>query len=311
MSEAAIVTTPDSDPAPSNDPAPTALDGGDPSALSPAPTGDPVSWLDSAPDDWRNVLATNSEGVVDDSRLAQLGRVTNIPKLVDNYFAAQDKIRSGQIEAAAIPDEHSSDEEWATFRTEQGIPDKAEDYTIALDEGLVLGDDDQEILNQVYPVAHAANLPSTVVSQLTNAMLEGQAQQFHAMEIQQEGYRKEADAQVRSAWKGDYEVNKNLIVSTLINSLPEVVREDFAHATLADGRKVMNSPEMLIALADWARQMNPAATVVPNNANPMQAISNEIDELQARMGEDGWHKDKAAQDRYMQLIEARDNLSNR
>ena len=131
------------------------------------------------------------------------------------------------------------------------------------------------------------------------------------MEIQQEGYRKEADAQVRSAWKGDYEVNKNLIVSTLINSLPEVVREDFAHATLADGRKVMNSPEMLIALADWARQMNPAATVVPNNANPMQAISNEIDELQARMGEDGWHKDKAAQDRYMQLIEARDNLSNR
>lgn len=289
-------------------PAPTALDGGTPAALPPAPTGDPVSWIDSTPDDWRNVLATNSEGVVDDGRLTQLGRVSNINGLVDNYFAAQDKIRTGQIEAAATPDEHSTDEQWATFRADQGIPAKAEEYSVALDEGLVLGEEDNEVLGNVYPVAHALNLSGDAVSKLTNAMLEGQAQQYHALEIQQEGWRKEADSQVRTAWKGDYEVNKNLIVGTLLNGLPESVRENFAHATMADGRKVMNSPEMLIALADWARKLSPAATVVPNSANPMQAIQDEVAALEARMGTPEWFKDKASQDRYIQLIDARNNL---
>ena len=61
-------------------------------------------------------------------------------------------------------------------------------------------------------------------------------------------------------------------------------------------------------MADWARKLNPAATVVPNNANPMQAIESEIAGLEDKMGTDEWFKDEAAQQRYRDLISARDNL---
>jgi len=263
--------------------------------------------LDSAPDDWREVLAGE-----DTARLNHLKRVSTFSQLVDNYFSAQDKIRSGQIEAAALPTEDSTDEEWAEFRETQGIPTSAKDYTVELADGVVLGDEDQEVLDVVYPVAHELNLSVETVSKLTNAMLEGQAQQFHQMEIQQEAYRKEALTQLHSAWKGDYEVNVNLITGTILNSLPEAVREEFAHATLADGRKVFNSPEVMIAMAEWARTINPSATVVANNANPMQAITSEIAEMEKRMRDDsaGWHRDTDANTRYMQLIDARDKMKS-
>jgi hypothetical protein len=164
----------------------------------------------------------------------------------------------------------------------------------------------------VYPIAHALNLPSEHVSKLANGLIDAQQQQFHRMEIQQEKYRSEALAQIKAAWKGDTEVNMNLLKNTILGSLPESVREEFEHATMADGRKVFNSPEMLIAMADWARKLNPSATVVPNNANPMQAIETEIEAFEKQMAEDSvaWHKDTGSQERYMQLITARDNLRN-
>lgn len=270
-------------------------------------TEETTSWLDSQPDDWRELLSTKDDQL-DDARLNHLKRVGGIPQLMDNYFNAQDKIRTGEIEASKSPDEHSSEEEWTEFREGKGIPAKFEDYEVNLDEGLVLGDEDKEILGNVFPVAHTMNLSTDQVSQLTNAMMLGQQQQYHKQEIQQEAWQKEADAQVRSAWKGDYETNKNILTQTILGSLPESVREEFEHATLADGRKVFNSPEMLIAMADWARTMNPSAAVVPNNANPMQAIETEIKELEGRMGNKEWFKDDAAQLRYRDLITAQQNL---
>ena len=231
--------------------------------------------------------------------------------MVNHDFSAQDKLRSGQIEAAALPTEESNEEQWAEYREEQGIPTKAEDYAVDLADGLVLGDEDQEILDIVYPVAHEMNVPAETVSKLVNAMLTGQAQQFHQMEIEQEGYKNEAVAQLKSAWKGEYDTNVNIVTGTILNSLPESVREEFAHATLADGRKVFNSPEVMIAMAEWGRAINPSATVVANSANPMKAMDDEIKDMETRMREDSveWHRDQPANDRYIQLIQARDNLA--
>ena len=307
MAEPAVADTPEpitvvSDP-PVDEPKPELGD-----TVTVDPQEAPKSWVDSQPDGWREELATK-DGTLDEARLNHLKRVGGIPALIDNYFAAQDKIRSGEIEAAKAPDEHSTADEWTAYREEQGIPSAAEGYEVNLDEGLVLGDEDKEILDRVFPVAHEGNLSSELVSKLTNAMLEGQQEQYHKQQIQQEAWKKEADTQVRSAWKGDYEVNKNMLTQTILGSIPESRREAFGGATMADGRMVFNDPEMLIAMADWARTMNPSATVVPNTANPMQAITNEIAELEARMGDREWFKDGTAQARYQQLITARQNLA--
>lgn len=291
--------TPPSDPnpGPTGDPTPPA-DGGTPSSDEPTT---PV-WSQSAPDDWRQQIAGD-----DEKRLKQLDRHTDFGSFVKSAFNAQDKIRSGEI-SNGLPD-NPSDEQLAAYREANGIPATAEDYSLTLDEGLVLGESDERVMKGVYDIAHKNNVSNDVVTQLTNAMLKGQEYERQALQ-QQDGLDKQtADRQLREAWGQDYETNEGL-VKNLINGLPESVRDNFGSARLADGTAVFNSPEMMNFLAEAARAINPAATVVPpGNGNPTQAITSRIAELESRMGTDEWYKDEAAQQELRNLYTAQEKMA--
>ena len=301
--EPPVVDPPVGDPPP--DPPVTVLD-------PPAPPEDPppANWLESRPDDWREQYAVDGEGKPHEGKLKFFQRYADPIASANAHYEADQKIRKGEIEAAKAPDEHSTEEEWATFRTENDIPATAEEYAVKLDDGLVLGEADKEILEAVYPVAHAANLSSGVMSNLTNSLMEAQQKQFHAEEIQQTKWKDEAVAQLKTTWRGDYDTNVNLIQNKIVGALPEAIQEAFEHSVMADGRKMFNTPEVLIEMANWARKLSPSGAVVPNAANPMQAIDTEIAGYEKRMSEDSvaWHKDKAANDRYMQLLNARTEI---
>lgn len=284
-------------------PEPTAIDT-PPPASDPEPKPDPADWMSNAPENWREVLAGE-----DEARLNQLKRVTSIQQLAENYFNAQETIRQGKAKAETVPDEDSTDEEWAAYRAEKGIPETPEAYQLSLDEGLVLGPEDERVLSEVYPVAHELGVPTETVSKLANAMLKAQATQLHSMQVQQDEYRKEATSVLKDTWGPDYQSNITAVRSTLIDALPEAVRENFEHAVMADGRKLFNSPEVLVAMADWARAINPAASVVPNNANPMATIDSEIAALEEKMGTPEWYNDQASQKRYQELVDAKTRLT--
>ena len=175
------------------------------------------------------------------------------------------------------------------------------------DEGLVLGENDQAVLNEVFAVAHELNISSSTVGALTNALLNARAAVGSDAEQQDGVDTQMAQKQLAEAWGQDYQSNLNMIRG-LTNKLPETVRADFLAARTPDGKALFNSPEILIFLSDLARKDNPAGTVVPNSANPTQAIDTEIKALEARMGTDEWSKDKAAQDRYLKLWTARENM---
>lgn len=284
-----------------DDSAPPA-DGGTPSS-DPAPVEDtPPAWSQSAPDDWRQQIAGE-----DEKRLKQLERFTDFDAFTKSAFNAQDKIRSGEI-SSGLP-ENPSDEQLAAYREANGIPNTAEDYALSLDDGLVLGEMDERIMEGIYKVAHENNVSNDVVSQLTNAMLKGRDHEQQAL-INQDGLDKQtADRQLREAWGSDFEMNTGL-VKNLINGLPETVRNDFANARLADGTAVFNSPAMMNFFAEAMRAMNPAATVVPaGNGNPTQAIESRISELESKMGTPEWYKDTAGQQELQQLYTAKEQMS--
>jgi hypothetical protein len=162
-------------------------------------------------------------------------------------------------------------------------------------------------MGEIYKVAHENNVPAEVLNTLTNTMMQGRQAEADAR-ISQDGVDKQtADRQLKDAWGGDFETNLNM-VKGLVNTLPETIKEAFGDARMADGKAMFNSPEIMVAMADWARKINPSATVVPNSSNPMQSMNDEIKSLEDRMGEPGWHKDTDAQRRYQDLITAKEGM---
>jgi len=242
-----------------------------------------------------------------DKHLKQLDRVTDIGSLTKNYFEAQSKIRSGEI-SSGLP-ENPTDEQVSAYRLANGVPETAEDYQLSLEEGLVLGDADEAIMGGIYDVAHANNVSSETMSMMTNAMLAGRVAQQEARTSQDGVDKLQTDSQLKEAWGGDYGTNVNM-VSGLINQLPDSIKQQFEDARMPDGKAIFNSPEVMVAMADWARKINPAATVVPNSANPVQTINDEIKSLENRMGDPDWYKDTVANDRLMSLYDARDSMAS-
>jgi hypothetical protein len=238
--------------------------------------------------------------------MKQLDRVSDIGVLTKNYLSGQEKIRSGMV-STGLPDDATPDQ-LADYRTANGIPETAEAYELQLDEGLVLGEEDNRIFKGVFDVAHGLNLPGTAMSALTNALLTGRQVEADAAVAQDGVDNQLTNQQLKEAWGGDFERNNNS-VKGLIAKLPESIRQSFMDARLPDGRAVFNSPEIMVAMAEWAMAIDPAATVVPNSANAVQAMNDEIKALEARMGDDDWHADTEANARYETLIDARERLA--
>lgn len=264
--------------------------------------GGQPAWLSSTPEDWRSQLAGENE-----SALKLLERVTDLPTLVKNYAAAQERIRKGEI-SNGLP-ENATDEQVAQWREANGIPESPDAYKIEPGEGLQLGEEDERIMKGVLGAAHKHNISNEAMNEITAAMLNGREAEFEAIEQQDNLDKMAATNAMKQAWGGDYTANVNL-VKGFMAQLPEGVRDLFTNARLSDGRAVFNSPEVLAFFADTARKLNPAGTVVPNSNNPVQAISDEIARYEKMMRDDynGWHKDAAAQKRYQELLTARDSM---
>jgi len=292
------------DPAPS-DPAPS-----DPPPADPSDPAPGANYFGTMPEDWRT-QAVKGMGLEEGSdeytkALKQFDRVSDMSVLAKNYISAQDKIRAGEI-SNGLP-ENPSDEQMADYREANGIPATPKDYQLKLDDGLVLGEADEGIMGGIYEIAHAANVPAEAVSAMTNAMLKGR-QAAEQERISQDGVDTQTTEKIlQDTWGGDYKVNVNMVAG-LLNTLPETIKEGFQNMRLPDGKAAFNSPEIMVAMADWARKINPAATVVPNSANPVQTIDAELATLKAKMGTPEWSKDKAGQARYMALIDAKSNMA--
>lgn len=269
----------------------------------------PASFLDSVPEDWRTQMV-ESLGIEDDAEREKIekmfGRVSDVKSLAKNYVEAQNKIRSGVKESAGLP-ENPTDEQLKEYREANGIPETPEAYELQLSDGLVMGEDDERIMGDVFKAAHDLNIPSEHINSLTNAMMSARMKEEQAY-IQQDGLDKQqAERQLRDTWGQDYQSNVNMIRG-LVEQLPETVRDDFLSARLANGRALFSSPEMANFFSDMARKVNPSATVVPNSDNPMQSINEEINKLESKMGTDEWYKDTNAQKRYQDLVSARDRM---
>jgi hypothetical protein len=310
---------PDPNPAPASPASPVVAD---PAATPPAnpnpPAGDPnpavpanptapvaAAW----PENWRNLYAGE-----DAKKLGRLERFTDPAKAFDALIEAQNKIRSGDF-AKPLPAD-ANEQERTAWRQANGIPEKPEGYFEKLPDGLVIGKDDQPLFAEFGAAMHKHNVPPAAVQDVVKWYYNLADKETAAVQEADKAHQRETTDALRQKWGNDYRGNIGQVMSFL-DSLGGELKQQFMDATLPDGRRLFNNPEIVSWFADKARELNPAGVLIPaageNAGASIDAELQGIEKLMANPRSDYWKGPKAEtmQARYRQLIEAKQKIAAR
>lgn len=285
-------------PVPSTEPAPQ------PSALNAQDKAAPAV-VAEFPEDWRDKLAGD-----DQKYRKQLERYASPQALAKAHKELQSKVSSGELLKAAKLPENPTAEELTAWRKDNNVPEKPADYMNDLPSGIIIGDEDKERVNSFIETMHGKNVAKDVVQ----AAIEWNQNKIEAE--RQEVYDRNSDLQeqteeaLRAEWGPEFKRNINL-VNGVIATLPEAARDVFAGAKALDGTALFNNPDIMRWMVDMARKVNPVGTVVAGATN-ISAVDSEIEQIEKVMKDNrsAYNKDAKMQDRYMQLLEAKDRFNS-
>ena len=206
--------------------------------------------------------------------------------------------------------EKGTAEEQKAWRAEQGLPESPDKYALKLRDGLTIDPKDKPLIDGLQTKLHGVNASPAVVSaavefihDLRNQVMQDR-QSKDAETVQQA-----RDALIAEMGLPEFKTNMNL-VEGMFELMPQSVRDLFKTGRLADGTPLYGgNVDVFKGLADWARKINPVTALVPGaGANTANAIEDEIANIEKTMRTDraAYNKDQKMQDRYLQLLEARD-----
>lgn len=284
------------------------VDKAEPTAVSDEPT---VSSEFSLPEDWRDRFAKDAAGEDGDSdKLTKmLSRYSTPGAAVKALAEAQSKIREGVANSATLPDD-ATDEQRAEWREAQGIPATPDDYDVSAPDGVVLGERDAAIIDQMKPLAHGLNLNAEQMRGMAQGLIQAQEAERNQLVQRDEQLLTDAKSALRETWGSDYSSNIS-VLDNLLDQLPNNTRNLFEGGRLADGSPLTSNPAIMSFLVAKEREANPVATSVPSGSGTIQTIDSEIKDLEGQMGTDAWYKDDAKQSRYRELITARDKYNQK
>lgn len=298
---------------PPSDPAPPADPPADPPPSDPAPSDPPADPAPKGkgdegywPNDWRKNIAGEDEKL-----LKRLERYASPKALSDALVSVQNRISAGELRGV-LP-KNATEEQVKQWREENGIPESPDKYELALPKGLVIGEDDKPIIDDMLKTLHGVNANNEQVSQAVNF--------YYAAIEKVEADRQEADRTAAQAaqdalhneWGPEFRANMNAI-DGLLATAPGDVKEQLKFGRLADGTPIMANADAIRWLNSLSREINPVTTLVPNaGADVSGSIEAEINAIEKDMGAPKgspehkayWGDDKR-QARYRALLDAKE-----
>lgn len=270
--------------------------------------GDKGAVTPDFPDDWREKLAGG-----DEKRLGTLKRYTSPKSVMDAYFALRQKMSAGELKEQTPFPEKGTDEEKAAWRKTNGLPDKPDGYDAALPDGLVIGDADKPVIAEFHKAMHEVNAPPEVVKAAKGAYYKIIETRQAERAQKDEAARVETEDQLRAEWGNEYRGNVNAVLNFLDGVPGDGTKDMLLHARLADGTPVFSNPDVVRWFANLAREANPAATLVKGGGDQLQSIDTELDQIRKVMRENrkAYNKDTKMQERYRQLLTAKEKLGGR
>ena len=260
---------------------------------------------DWAPD-WRQKLAGD-----DAKALKQLERYQSPKDIWNKTRSLEVRLSSGELKSALPKD--ATAEQVTAWRAENGIPEAPDKYTLNLKDGFKISAEDKPIIDGMLKTLHgnhASNAQAAAVVDWYYQQQEAVSQEREQKDV--EIAQKTSD-ELHGEWGKEYRLNMNKI-DGLIATMPADVRDLFKFGRLSDRQPILANAGVLRALNDWARQINPVSTLIPNAGGDIgQAIDAEIKTIEAQMrapkGSPEYKKywnDNSVQERYRELLDGRD-----
>ena len=311
--------TPVSSPAPAPEPAPAPSPAATPApAPEPAPAPPASKWSETWREDMAGPLADDAsedEKAEHGKRLALLKRF-NSPAEAAKKIREQEKLIASGAHKKPLP-KNATPEQIAAWRAENGIPDSPDKYDLTMPDGLVFGDDDKPVIDQLTKGLHAANASNEVVKGALKTYADIKASAAQAMEERNKEARRGLETELREEWGREFDDNRDAISSMLTNG-GETLAETLFQARDANGVQIMNKPEVVRWLAQHARELGfVAGTVVPAGGNVGGGVEDQIAAIEKTMFDENgnknpayWKSDKA-QANYTKLLEARERLKGK
>lgn len=249
---------------------------------------------------WRDDFAGD-----DDKFKSTLERFNTPADMGNAYREAQGLIRSGS--SRTPPAEGADEADVKAFREANGIPLEASGYMDNLPDGLVVGEEDREIMGDFMGVLHGMNVDPKVGHAVIDWYNNFTEQAQDDLADNDSSHHQETEDQLRQSWGGDYRANINLIGALIDSTFGSEHKEVILNARDPDGRAIMNIPGVLEGLAELSRKVNPVAQLAPSGGDPAQTLNTEIAELEKYMRADrpAYNKDEPAQARLRQLYDIR------
>jgi len=265
------------------------------------PVAIPADW----PADWRAKVAGDNKAA-----LKTLDRFASPADMYKALEAARAKISSGEVKKA-LPD-NPTDKELADWRKDNGVPEKPEEYKIEPPKGFVFGDADKPLLDTFTAHAHKANWSPKQLNEAVAWYVDQQETIRARQEESDSTFQQQAGDALRQEWGNDFRANINS-VKNLLSGAPQGFTDRLFGGRMADGKKIGDDPEALKFLAGLAREINPAATLVPASGNPMRGIADRMAEIQKMMGDrtsDYWRGPRSShlQQEFRDLVTAEEKM---
>lgn len=273
------------------------------------------------PDDWRKELAGE-----DKAQLAQLERLGSPGDIWKSYRELQAKVSSGELKGAPKPlAADATPEQQAAWRKEQGLPENEQAYlgALQLEGGLVPSEADKPLIEGfAKDVALAKGWSQDQMNDAVGWFLGAQAKVLADQQRADGEFKNSTLVELGREWGKDFEPNQNA-VTNLINTLPEAIRDPLLTARLPNGRIVGDDMAFNQAMLTLAKQLNPAASLLPNIAGGgLQPVESRIAEIETKymrapQGTPEWQQywhgaaGEKMQQEYRELLGARETMQNR
>ena len=249
---------------------------------------------------WRDDYAGD-----DDKFKSTLERFNTPADMGKSYRESQATLSAGVYDKP--PGEGATDEDIKHYREANNIPLESAGYMENLPDGLVVGEDDKEIMGDFMGVLHKLNVAPQVGHAVIGWYNNFAEQQQDAIADIDSEHKQECDDVLRQDWGSDYRANMNLTGALIEGAFSEEGKAIFAGARDADGRGIMNIPEVMKGLADISRKWNPVAQIVPAGGDPAKTLNDEIADIEKYQREHRteYFKDEKMQARLRQLYDIR------
>jgi hypothetical protein len=267
----AAVATPSASPTTPATPAATAAPVVKPVAATPAATSAPVKQEPTWPDNWRETVSK-----ADAKKLAQLQRYASVEAMGDALFAAQERIRSGELKP--VLNAKATPEELAEWREAHGIPITPDKYDL---KDVKIDDSDKPMLAEILKAAHESNQTPEQVAATVKTWNQIKQAAFDNQAIKDKAHATATEDTLRAEWGSEFRRNMNLIHGLLDMSGSQEVKDTFLASRMPNGVAIGNSPEMLKLLVGLSLINNPTGVVVPGGgASTGEGVREQLTKLQ-------------------------------